>query len=119
RGEVQHGTDRYANLEVSYLLQKLEDHAGLLILASNLKDQIDSAFTRRFQIAVHFPRPGQPERRRIWQIAFPLAAPLDPEVDLEFLSRLDLTGAGIVSIARTAALLAAEEGSASISMTHL
>ncbi len=119
RGEVQHGTDRYANLEVSYLLQKLEEHAGLLILASNLKDQIDSAFTRRFHIAVHFPRPAEPERRRIWQLAFPPAAPLDPEVDFEALSRLDLTGAGIVSIARTAALLAVDEGSPTISMTHL
>lgn len=119
RGEVQHGTDRYANLEVSYLLQKLEDHAGLLILASNLKDQIDDAFTRRFQIALHFPRPAEPERRRIWQIAFPPSAPLDPEADLDTLARLDLTGAGIVSIARTAALLAADAGSAVISMPHL
>lgn len=118
RGEVQHGTDRYANLEVSYLLQKLEEHAGLLILASNLKDQIDGAFTRRFQVAVHFPRPDQPERRRIWEIAFPPGAPLDSEVDLDALARLDLTGAGIVGIARTAALLAADEGSASISMSH-
>lgn len=119
RGEVQHGTDRYANLEVSYLLQKLEDHAGLLILASNLKDQIDDAFTRRFQIALHFPRPAEPERRRIWQIAFPPSAPLDPEADLDTLARLDLTGAGIVSIARTAALLAADAGSAVISMPQL
>jgi len=119
RGEVQHGTDRYANLEVSYLLQKLEDHAGLLILASNLKNQIDNAFTRRFQISLHFPRPAEPERRRIWQIAFPPAAPLDPEADLDTLARLDLTGAGIVSIARTAALLAADSGSTTISMPHL
>ena len=119
RGEVQHGTDRYANLEVSYLLQKLEDHAGLLILASNLKDQIDNAFTRRFHVVLHFPRPAQPERRRIWQLAFPPSAPLDPEADLEALARLDLTGAGIVSIARTAALLAADAGSATISMLHL
>lgn len=119
RGEIQHGTDRYANLEVSYLLQKLEEHAGLLILASNLKDQIDGAFTRRFQIAVHFPRPAQAERRRIWSIAFPDAAPLDPGADLDALSRLDLTGAGIVGIARTAALLAADEGAAAIAMPHL
>ncbi|HEV7669572.1 MAG TPA: ATP-binding protein [Thermoanaerobaculia bacterium] len=119
RGEVQNGTDRYANLEVSYLLQKLEDHAGLLILASNLKDQIDNAFTRRFQIALHFPRPAQAERRRIWTIAFPPEAPLDPQADLDALSRLDLTGAGIASIARTAALLAADEKSEAITMAHL
>jgi hypothetical protein len=119
RGEIQHGTDRYANLEVSYLLQKLEEHAGLLILASNLKDQIDGAFLRRFQVALHFPRPAQPERRRIWDIAFPPAAPLDPGADLDVLSRLDLTGAGIVGIARTAALLAAGDGAAAIGMPHL
>lgn len=119
RGEVQHGTDRYANLEVSYLLQKLEEHYGLLILASNLRDQIDAAFTRRFHIAVHFPRPAQPERLRIWEIAFPPSAPLDPEVNLPALARLDMTGAGIVSVARTAALLAADAGAPSITMSHV
>src|SRR5216683_2955483 len=75
RGEVQHGADRYANLEVSYLLQRLEDHYGLVILASDLKDQIDNAFIRRFQIVLNFPRPSEAERLKIWEIAFPKAAP--------------------------------------------
>jgi len=60
RAEVQHGTDRYANLEVSYLLQRLENSLGLVILASNVKDQIDPAFTRRFQVVMHFAKPARP-----------------------------------------------------------
>jgi hypothetical protein len=119
RGEVTHGTDRYANLEVSYLLQRLEDHAGLVILATNLKENVDDAFTRRFHVMVHFPRPAVAERRRIWSLAFPAEAPLGEDVDLEALARLDLTGAGITGTARTAALLAADEGADAIHMPHL
>jgi hypothetical protein len=116
RAEVQHGTDRYANLEVSYLLQRLESSRALVILASNVKDQIDSAFVRRFHVVVHFPKPGLPERRRIWELAFPQSAPVAAEVDLDALARLDMTGAAIVSSARCAALLAADSGSPKISM---
>jgi hypothetical protein len=119
RGEVQHGTDRYANLEVSFLLQRLEDHYGLVILASNLKENIDAAFSRRFQIVIHFPRPEPVERRRIWELAFPQTAPVDTGIDFEALAHLDLTGAGIVGAARTAALLAADEASATITITHI
>jgi hypothetical protein len=119
RAEVQHGTDRYANLEVSFLLQRIETSRGLVILASNVVDQIDPAFIRRFQVVVHFSRPGLPERRRIWQLAFPSAAPLDPELDLDALARLDMTGAAIVSAARTAALLVADSGASTISMAHV
>jgi hypothetical protein len=119
RGEVQHGTDRYANLEVSYLLQRLEEHYGLVILASNLRDNIDAAFTRRFQVVIHFPRPEPAERRRIWELAFPPGAPVEGGLDFDLLARLDLTGAGIVGAARTAALLAADEGGAAITMPHV
>ena len=119
RGEVQHGVDRYANMEVSYLLQRIEDYAGLVILASNLKDNIDAAFTRRFHVVVQFPRPQPKERRRIWEIAFPEHASLEEGVDLDLLARLDLTGAGITSIARTAALLAAADGCDAISKWHI
>jgi len=119
RAEVQHGTDRYANLEVGFLLQRLEDYFGLVILASNLKDQIDPAFTRRFHVIVHFPIPRVAERRRIWQLAFPTDAPTDGSVDLDMLQQLDMTGAGIVSAARTAALLAADENRSAISMSHV
>ena len=119
RGEVQHGVDRYANLEVSFLLQRLEDHYGLVILASNLKDNIDQAFTRRFQVVVHFPRPELAERRRIWEIAFPKDSPLDVEVDLDVFARLDMTGAGIVGAACMAGLLAADESSETITRAHV
>lgn len=106
RGEVRHGVDRYANLEVSYLLQRLETYFGLVILASNLRENIDAAFTRRFQVVINFPRPEPAERRRLWERAFPAAAPLEEEIDFEQLARLDMTGASIVNAARTAALLA-------------
>ncbi|VVJ18067.1 ATPase [Amycolatopsis camponoti] len=119
RGEVKQGTDRYANLEVGYLLQRLEASDGLIILTSNLKENIDPAFTRRFHFVVHFPRPGLAERRRLWELAFPPEAPLDPEVDVEVLCRLDMTGAGIASAARTAALSAADSVSSSIGMRHV
>lgn len=119
RGEVQHGTDRYSNLEVGFLLQRLESYFGLVVLASNLKDQIDAAFTRRFHVIVHFPLPRPAERRRIWSLAFPPDAPTESTVDLDMLMQLNMTGAAIVSAARTAALLAADENSPSISMSHV
>jgi hypothetical protein len=119
RGDVRHGTDRYANLEVGYLLQRLEASDGLIILTSNLKENIDPAFTRRFHFVVHFPRPGAPERRRLWQLVFPPEAPLDGSVDLDVLARLDMTGAGISAAARTAALSAADTSSPTITMRHI
>ena len=108
RGEVRHGVDRYSNLEVSYLLQRLESYYGLVILASNLRDNIDQAFIRRFQVVLSFPRPEFSERRRIWSIAFPESAPLQSDIDFDLLARLEMTGASIVNAAQTAALLAVE-----------
>ncbi|MEV4145765.1 ATP-binding protein [Amycolatopsis sp. NPDC049691] len=119
RGEVKQGTDRYANLEVGYLLQRLEASDGLIILTSNLKENIDPAFTRRFHFVVHFPRPSLAERRRLWRLAFPTEAPVGPDVDVDVLARLDMTGAGIAAAARTAALSAADESGESISMRHV
>jgi SpoVK/Ycf46/Vps4 family AAA+-type ATPase len=110
RGEIRHGTDRYANLEVSYLLQRLEEHPGLVVMASNHKENIDEAFMRRFQAMFAFPRPAQDQRRAIWQLAFPSSSSyqMDASVKFDELARLDLTGAAIVESARTAALLAAK-----------
>ena len=119
RGEVKQGVDRYANLEVSHLLQRLEEHSGLVILASNLKVNIDSAFLRRFQSVLHFPRPRESERKRIWKIAFPEQAPLAAGIDPTQFSHLDMTGAAIVSAARTAALLASSENRDRIEVSHL
>jgi hypothetical protein len=119
RGEVHHGTDRYANTEVSHLLQRFEQHAGLVILASNLRENIDPAFTRRFNVVVPFPRPPVADRTRLWSLAFPPKAPIGDDLDIAFLARLDLTGAGIVGAARLAAFLAADEGATHISMAHV
>jgi hypothetical protein len=118
RGDVRHGTDRYANLEVSYLLQRFEDHGGVVILATNLRDKIDQAFMRRFQVVVGFPRPAEKERRRIWQRVFAAGVPTSGDLDLTTLAKLDLTGAGIVGAAQVAALLAAHEGTR-VSMQHV
>jgi SpoVK/Ycf46/Vps4 family AAA+-type ATPase len=109
RGEVRHGSDRYANLEVSYLLQRLEAYCGLVIVATNLKENLDEAFSRRFHVAVDFPKPSEDERLRLWRLAFPSSVPLE-SVDLRALAGLDMTGATIMNAARTAALLAACDG---------
>jgi hypothetical protein len=119
RGEVKHGMDRWANLEVGYLLERLEAFNGLAILASNLRENIDPAFTRRFSTVIHFPRPDVSDRLRLWRLAFPPEAPMAGDVDLEALAELDLTGAGIVGAARTAALLAAEAQAGNITMAHV
>ena len=119
RGEVRHGSDRYANTEVSHLLQRFEAHDGLVILASNLRDQIDPAFTRRFHTVVHFPRPEAPERRRLWQLALAHPQGLPDGIDLTALAALDLTGAGIVGSARIARLLAAAAGAARPTIAQL
>lgn len=119
RGDVKQGVDRYANLEVSHLLQRLEDHAGVVILASNLKDNIDPAFIRRFQSVLHFPRPTETERIKLWTLAFPKEAPLTSRFQPDMFANLDLTGAGIVNAARTAALLAASDGASEIGLAHI
>jgi hypothetical protein len=118
RGEVRHGTDRYANLEVGYLLQRLERFAGLVVLATNLRDNLDDAFTRRFNMILHFPRPGPEERRRIWELALPAAADAEG-VDFDALSQIDMTGASIVATAQAAALFAFDEGKPGIAMRHV
>jgi SpoVK/Ycf46/Vps4 family AAA+-type ATPase len=119
RGEIQQGSDRYANLETGFLLQRLEQFSGLAVLASNLRDEIDPAFIRRFHVLLHFPRPQLAERIRLWAKAFPPEAPLHPGVDLTTLAAIDLTGAGIVAAGHTAALLAVDAGSATIGREHL
>jgi len=110
RSEVSDAHDRYANIEVAYLLQRLERHDGLVVLATNLLKNIDAAFTRRLHVSVDFPMPQQPERRRIWNRAMPEKAPVDG-LDLDFLAeRFELSGGSISNVALTAAFLAAEAG---------
>jgi MoxR-like ATPase len=111
RSEVKDAHDRYANIEVAYLLQKLEDHDGIVILATNLKRNIDDAFNRRMQFAIDFPRPDEAERERIWRGMFPPQCPLATDVDFAFLARqFDLAGGDIRNVALDAAFLAAQDG---------
>ena len=118
RSEVKDSHDRYANIEVSYLLQRMEAYSGLAILTSNHKAALDPAFQRRLRFVVHFPFPDQAQREGIWRAVFPPAAPLAPDVDFARLARPDIAGGGIRNIALAAAFLAAEAGSA-IGMAQL
>lgn len=119
RSEVRDAHDRYANVEISYLLQKMDEYDGLVILTSNLSKNMDEAFVRRMHFTIEFPFPEQDARRQIWQIVFPAQAPLAAEVNLALLAeRFRLTGANIRSVALTAAFLAARDGGV-IGMQHL
>jgi hypothetical protein len=113
RGEVREARDRYANLEVSHLLARVESHQGPCILTTNLRRNLDPAFARRFQIVADFPRPDAGARALLWQRSLPPLAPRAEELDLAFLgSAVNLTGGGIRNAALHAAFLAAEAGRA-------
>lgn len=107
RSEVKDSHDRYANIEINYLLQRLEAYRGLAILATNMKNALDTAFVRRLRFIVNFPFPGLAERREIWRDVFP-AQTLTSGLDFERLSQLDLTGGNIHNVALNAAFLAAK-----------
>jgi hypothetical protein len=114
RSEVRDSHDRYANIEINYLLQRLEAYDGLAILATNLKSALDQAFMRRLRFVVNFPFPAPPERLKIWHKAFPAGIPLDEGLDFQRLAQLNLTGGNISSIAINAAFLAAGRASPSV-----
>jgi AAA+ superfamily predicted ATPase len=119
RSEVKDSHDRYANIEISYLLQKMEMYQGVAILATNLRQNLDDAFLRRLAFTVHFPLPSQEDRKLIWEAIWPESVPLGPGTDFEFLAaRFKFTGGNIKNIALAAAFLAAEENSP-VSMRHL
>ena len=109
RSEVKDSHDRYANIEISYLLQRMEDYRGLAILATNMKSHLDQAFLRRLRFLVDFPFPNSADRQRIWQKVFPSQAPAEG-LDYAFLSRLEIAGGNIKNIALNAAFLAAKAG---------
>jgi len=117
RSEVKDSHDRYANIEVNYLLQRMEDFRGLAILATNRRSALDSAFVRRLRFIIDFPFPDAAHRRRIWQSVFPPQAELQ-EIDFAWLARFEIPGGHIRNIALAAAFLAADEG-ASIGMLHV
>jgi SpoVK/Ycf46/Vps4 family AAA+-type ATPase len=111
RSEVSDAHDRYANIEVAYLLQRLERYEGLVVLATNLAKNIDPAFLRRLHVVVEFPMPGPAERRRIWAHCLPSAAPTGADLDLDFLADgFELSGGTIRNAVLAAAFLAAEAG---------
>jgi SpoVK/Ycf46/Vps4 family AAA+-type ATPase len=119
RSEVKDAHDRYANIEVGYLLQKMEEYDGVVILATNLRKNMDEAFVRRLHVAIEFPFPEEADRLRIWRKVFPPEAPLTSDVDLAFLARqFKLSGGNIRNVALLAAFLAAEEG-ASVGLAHV
>jgi SpoVK/Ycf46/Vps4 family AAA+-type ATPase len=108
RSEVKDAHDRYANIEINYLLQRMEEFEGLAILATNLRKNIDDAFFRRMHFAVEFPFPDQTQRYSIWVQHIPESAPVAGDVDFDFLaSRFNLAGGNIKNIVVNAAFLAA------------
>jgi hypothetical protein len=115
RSEVRDSHDRYANIEISYLLARMEMHRGLAILATNMKRGLDEAFARRLRICVDFPFPGEDERAAIWAKAFPPGAQLTG-VDYRRLARLSLAGGAIRNVAVNAAFMAAAAPSQSVTM---
>lgn len=119
RSEVRDSHDRYANIEIAYLLQKMEEYQGIVILATNLRKNLDEAFARRMHFSVEFPFPEEEDRFRIWQKAFPEAAPLSQDIDLAFMARqFKISGGNIKNIALSAAFLAVGD-SGMVTMEHL
>ncbi len=109
RSEVKDSHDRYANIEINYLLQRMEAYRGLAILATNMKSALDQAFMRRLRFVINFPFPNREERKRIWLQAFPDETPI-ADLEYEHLARMTLTGGSIHNTAINAAFLAAEAG---------
>jgi ATPase family associated with various cellular activities (AAA) len=119
RGEVRDAHDRYANIEVAFLLQRLESFSGLAVLTTNFRQNIDTAFLRRIRFAIEFPRPDAPAREAIWRQCLPKSAPLASDVDLGLLARrIELTGASIRQVTLRAAFAAAA-ADGPITMQHL
>lgn len=119
RSEVKDSHDRYANIEINYLLQKMEEHEGIVILATNFRKNIDEAFTRRMHFSLEFPFPDEEYRLNIWQKMFPAETPKSPDIDYEFLAKgLEISGGSIKNIALNSAFLAADN-SRKVDMAHI
>lgn len=120
RTSVNDAHDKYANQEVSYLLQRVESHAGLIILASNMKSNLDTSFTRRFNSIIEFDHPDATERLLLWKNYFPTTSERKTKIDLEEIARkYHLTGANIVNVIQFAGLQTLEKKSAIISADDL
>jgi hypothetical protein len=117
RAEVKDSHDRYANIEVAYLLQRMEEHRGLAILTTNMREALDTAFLRRIRFVIEFPFPDLALRAEIWRRVFPAETPT-ADLQPERLARLNLPGGAIRNIAVAAAFLAADDGGV-VRMPHL
>jgi SpoVK/Ycf46/Vps4 family AAA+-type ATPase len=119
RSEVRDSHDRYANIEISYLLQRMELYDGMAILATNLHKNMDDAFVRRMHFTVEFPFPDASHRQRIWEKIWPVETPRAVSLDMDFMARrFEMTGGNIRNIALAAAFLAADDGQV-VNMSHL
>ncbi|HEV2860978.1 MAG TPA: AAA family ATPase [Pyrinomonadaceae bacterium] len=119
RSEVKDAHDRYANIEINYLLQKMEEYEGIVIMASNFQKNIDEAFTRRLRFIVEIPFPDRNYRARIWRHIFPAETPRSADIEFDFLAgKFEISGGNIKNIALNAAFLAAEN-SGVVSMKHI
>lgn len=120
RTQNSSANDRYANQEVAYLLQRVEDFPGVVILATNLKSNIDDAFARRFQSIIYFPMPAAEERLRLWRKAFRLPEKLAPGIDLEALAEeFELSGGAIANVLRYACLMALHRAGGTIQLADI
>ena len=119
RSEVKDSHDRYANIEINYLLQRMESYRGLAILATNMKNTLDKAFMRRLRFVVDFPFPGVEERKEIWRKVFPPETPVDNNLDYQRLASLNLCGGSIQNVALNAAFLAAQHNDGRVTMPLL
>ena len=120
RVESKDAQDRYANQEVSYLLQRIESFDGIVILASNLKENLDIAFMRRFESVVYFPMPRPEERLRLWQQGFSKKAQLEKALDLEKIAREHkLSGGSVMNVIRYASLQSLKEQQRPISLNDV
>ncbi|MFA4902816.1 MAG: AAA family ATPase [Desulfobaccales bacterium] len=119
RSEVRDSHDRYANIEVSYLLQKMEEYEGVALLATNLRHHLDESFLRRLAFIINFPFPDVASRRHIWAGVWPAQTPVAESLDLDYLAqRLQVSGGNIKNIALAAAFLAAADGGL-VTMNHV
>ena len=118
RSEVKDSHDRYANIEISYLLQRMEAYDGVTILATNLRANLDEAFTRRLQFSINFPFPEVADRLRIWNTLIPADVPVDSDIDFGYLAeKFRFSGGNIRNVIVSAAYLAAADGG-KVNMTH-
>jgi hypothetical protein len=120
RSKTKGAQDRYANQEVAYLLQRIEDYPGLVILATNMKNNIDTAFSRRFQSMIYFPMPGTQQRLQLWMDIFGKSIKLEDSVDLTRIAQdYEMTGGAIVNVLRHCALVIARRKNKAVTTSDI